>query len=549
MRRILLGLLVVAGCASNSTQDVSKPSSDSSMSAAEWYAELGKHHHPVSTKNALAQRSFDDGLILVYAFNHDEAVRSFKRAAEIDPELAMAHWGIALALGSNYNMEVTPENEKQAYEAIQRAIQLSRNATQPENDYINALSVRYSNEAKPDLKALDRAYVDAMKKLSQKYPDDLDAATLYADSMMILRPWKLWSKDGKPAEGTEDIVVMLESVLKRDPDHLGANHLYIHAIEASNHPERALPSADRLPGLSPSNGHLVHMPSHIYLRVGDFEAASSSNVAAIEIDEEYFRALSPPTGMYAMMYYPHNIHFLSYSRCVEGRSSEAREAAAKLVKYIEPHVAHMPPLEGFLPTTDMVLVRFGKWDDILRSPEPSRSFATTHALWRFSRAMAMVAKGNLPMAKREYEQFVAEKKAIPGDAPYSMLNSAQQVLNIADKVLQARIALANNQTAQAISLLEEAIKLEDELTYMEPPDWFMPCREMLGGVYLRSGRAAAAERVFRQDLRYNARSGRSLYGLMESLKAQGKTWDAQLVEPQFKTAWKNADVTLTINDL
>lgn len=551
MKRALFVLLFLAGCSSTPNQiETRGPASDAtSADASEWAEGLGKHHHPVSTSNPDAQRAFDEGLILVYGFNHDEAIRSFKKAAELDPALGMAYWGIALALGPNYNLDVTPENEKAAYESIQKAIQLSRSAPQQEKDYIKALSVRYSNDPRPDIKAMDRAYATAMKQLSQKYADDLDAATLHADSMMLLRPWKLWTKDGKPQEGTDEIVTVLESVMKRNPDHVGANHLYIHAVEASNHPERALEASARLPGLAPSAGHLVHMPSHIYQRVGDYEAAGNSNVAAIESDEDYFRVMKPPAGAYSMMYYPHNIHFLAVARSMEGRSSEAYQAARKLVTYVAPHVAHMPPLEGFMPAEDMVLVRFGQWDDILRSPERDKSMPTTHALWRFARGMAMVAKDNPAMAKREYEQFVAETKAIPRDAGFSMFNSAHQVLSIADKVLEAKLALANNQTSTAIELLEEAVKQEDALNYTEPPDWIIPCREMLGGVLLRAGRPADAERIFRKDLQYNPRSGRSLFGLMESLKTQGKTWDVMLVEQQLDASWKKADVKLTINDL
>ena len=555
MRRRLVNVVPVVvlvissalGCANRTGGE--RQSRQSRAGGGDWYAGLGDYSHPVSTKNPKAQRAFDQGLTLVYAFNHDEAVRRFQHAAELDPKLAMAHWGVALATGDNYNWDATPEEEKRAYDAIRRAIELSGEAPQQEKDYIKALSTRYSHDPNPDYKALGRAYAAAMKELSRKYPDDLDAATLYADSLMVLRPWKLWTKTGEPEENTEELVATLESVLRRNPDHVGANHLYIHAVEASNHPERALEASGRLPGHAPAAGHLVHMPSHIYQRVGDYEAASQSNVAAIEADEDYFKSVKPPTGMYSMMYYPHNMHFLVASRAMEGRGEEARAAAEKLVKYVHPHVAHMPALEGFMPMHDWVLVRFAQWDDILRAKEPDKTMPATHALWHFARGMAQLAKGKPEEAKRERDAMLAEKQQIPPDAVFSMFNKSHDVLGIADKVLAARIALAGNDTDNAVELLRAAGKQEDALNYTEPPDWILPCHEMLGGTLLKAKRYAEAEQAFRDDLRRNPRSGRSLFGLMESLKAQGKTYDARLIEPQFKAAWQRADGKLRVDDL
>ena len=555
-RMTLVTLLAsaVAGCASDNNKHEAAHSPTATHRHAhahakasadsDWYAGLGEYSHPVSTRNPQAQRAFDEGLILLYGFNHDEAIRRFQRAAELDPNLAMAHWGVALAKGDNYNWDATPEEEMAAYEALQKAVQLSKNAPQQEKDYINALATRYSSSANPDYKALGRAYAKAMKELSHKYPDDLDAATLYADSLMVLRPWKLWTKDGKPEEGTEEIVATLESVMKRNPDHAGANHLYIHAVEASNHPERALEASARLPGLAPAAGHLVHMPSHIYARVGDYEAASNSNVAAIEADEEYLSKVKPPDGMYNMMYYPHNIHFLAASRAMEGRGGEAHAAAEKLVKYVKPMVAHMPALEGFMPMRDWILVRFARWDDIMKLPEPEKSMPTTHALWHFARGMACVGGNKLDEAKREHEALVREQAAIPSDHVFSMFNTSHAVLSVADKVLAARIAEARGDVDAAVALLKEAGKHEDALNYTEPPDWINPTHEMLGGVLLKAKRYAEAEKAFRADLKRNPRSGRSLFGLMESLKAQGKTYEAKLIEPQFKAAWQRADAKL-----
>src|SRR6202023_3710459 len=291
---------------------------------------LGEVHHPVSTKNKQAQEFFDQGLKLVYGFNHDAARRSFMRAGELDPKLAMAHWGAALTLGPNYNLPVDLERERAGYDAVQRAVALKQNASEPERAYIDALAVRYSNDPHVDLHALDRAYKDAMGKLAARYPDDLDAATLYAESMMNLNPWKLWTADGKPGENTEEIVSVLESVLSRDPNHLGANHYSIHAVEASAHPERALPSAERLGKLAPAAGHLVHMPAHIYSRVGDYPASAHCNELAVAADKKFLGA-TQEQGVYRLMYYSHNMHFLAFAACMDGNFAEARDAAAKLV--------------------------------------------------------------------------------------------------------------------------------------------------------------------------------------------------------------------------
>src|SRR6266571_1982773 len=310
---------------------------------------LGDVHHPVSTKNSQAQQFFDQGLKLVFGFNHDEARKSFQRAAELDPKLAMAWWGVSLTLGPNYNLPVDLEREKAGYDAVQRAVSLQKNASEPESAYINALVVRYSNDPHVDLHALDRAYKEAMGKLAARYPDDLDAATLYAESAMNLNPWRLWTADGKPAEGTEEIVATLESVLKRDPNHLGANHYYIHAVEASPHPERALPSAARLEKLAPAEGHLTHMPSHIYARVGDHSASARCNQAAMAADRKFLSETNEQ-GFYRLMYYSHNMHFLAYADCMRGDFAGAKAAAEKLVANVSPGVKAIPMLEGFLPT-------------------------------------------------------------------------------------------------------------------------------------------------------------------------------------------------------
>ncbi len=504
-------------------------------------AGLGQHHHPVSTRNPEAQKFFDQGLILLYAFNHDEAARSFARAAELDPNLAMAHWGVALVKGPNYNLPADDEQWKTAHEALQKAFHLAEKASEPERDYIQALAKRYSRDPKADRQQLAVAYKDAMGALARKYPDDLDAATLYAESAMNLRPWKLWTPDGKPAEGTDEILAVLESVLRRHPDHPGANHYYIHAIEASPYPDRGLPCAQRLQTLVPAAGHLVHMPAHIYMRVGDYAAAARANEQAITADEAYIKSRAVQ-GVYPMMYYSHNIHFLAVAHCFQGRFADAKKAADHLAAHVGSHVEEMPMLEGFLVVPTLVLVRFQRWDDLLASTPPNAKRKIARATWHFARVLAWVAKNEVPKAEQERQEFLAVKKTIPEDAKISDWNTAQDLLRIAETVLDAKLALARHDRRRAVGLLRQAVPMEDALAYGEPPDWISPVREVLGAVLLLGGDAAEAEKVFRAGLEKHRRSGRCLFGLRESLKAQKKDYAAQLVHQEFQRAWKHADV-------
>jgi tetratricopeptide (TPR) repeat protein len=511
---------------------------------------LGTHHHPVATTKREAQQFFDQGLILLYAFNHDEAARSFRRAAELDPKLAMAWWGVALALGPNYNLpQVDPEQAKAAYDALQKALRLAEGAPEPERDYIKALAARYSADPKADGKKLLEAYAKAMLRLAERYPDDLDAATLSAESAMNLRPWKLWSPDGTPAEGTQEIVRVLESVLRRHPDHPGANHYYIHAIEASPYPERALPSARWLASLVPAAGHLLHMPAHIYIRVGDYEAAARANEKAIAADRAYLK-ISGAKGIYPMMYFSHNIHFLAVARATQGRFADAKKAADDLVAHVGPHVKDMPMLEGFLPAPTLILVRFRRWDDVLAAPRPDRERLVTTAVWHFARGMAHAARGKIDDAQKEQKALLAARDSIPLEAMYSEWNTARSVLEVAQGVLAARIAVARKDATAAIDILKKAVAAEDALHYGEPPDWFLPVRETLGGVLLADGDAAQAEKAFRADLERNRLNGRSLFGLVASLKAQKKDHAARMVQLEFQRAWKSADPKLLkVDDL
>jgi len=513
-------------------------------------AGMGSLHHPVTTRSAEAQRFFDQGLRYVYAFNHDEAIRSFKRAAELDPSLAMAHWGVAYALGPNINLDVDPEREKAAYDAVQAALALVPKASPKERDYIEALALRYTSDphAGPEtLRRLAENFSRAMGELSKKYPADLDAATLYAESMMNLRPWRLWNRDGSPAEGTTEIVSTLESVLKRNPNHVGAIHYYIHAVEASPDPGRALRYAPRLGRLMPAAGHIVHMPAHIYQRTGDYDASVRSNEAAAAADRAYIKA-SGVQGIYPLMYYSHNLHFLAVSYSFAGRYHEALRSARQLEANVGPHLKAMPMLEGFNTTSTLVLVRFRRWDEILKSPEPPAELGGTRTVWIWARGMALASTGKPEEAEAALKTFAAAEQALPAEVMFG-LNKASDILKIADRMLAARISVARGERGRAAELLKEAVATEDSLAYDEPPAWFLPAREALGAALLAEGRAAEAEAVFRQDLKQNPRSGRSLFGLAESLKAQGETRAAAAARRQFAAAWKGADTRLTLADI
>jgi tetratricopeptide (TPR) repeat protein len=511
---------------------------------------LGQHHHAISTKNSEAQRFFDQGLTLVFAFNHEEAARAFRRASELDPQSAMAFWGIALALGPCINLDVDPPHEKAAYDAVQKALLLAPGATERERDYIQALSKRYSSNPKVDLRKLDADYAVAMRELSKHYPDDLDAATLYAESLMDLHPWKLWSLDGRSTEGTEEIVAVLESVLRRDPNHIGANHYYVHATEASPHPEWGLASARRLETLAPAAGHLVHMPAHTYMRTGDYAAAARSNAAAANVDRVYLRESGTTGSMYDMMYYCHNLHFLAASYSMEGNFEHAKQAADELVAHVSPMLHDMPVAEVYAPTPIFLLVRFHRWDELLKLPAPPPSLAMTTAFWHFARGAAFATKGQIDMAEAERNLLGIAQKDTPADQEFSFYsNKAKTFLDLAAAILDARIAAAQGEHEQAIKHWEKAVEIEDGLYYGEPPEWFYPVRESLGAALLLNGEAGRAEAVFRADLEQHPRNPRSLFGLLKTLETQNKTANVEEVRREFEAAWKNADVVLGVGDL
>lgn len=503
--------------------------------------------HPIATSSLEAQKFFDQGLCLVYAFNHEEAVRSFARAAELDPKAAMPLWGMALALGANIN-DPQPDGARlqRAREAIERARGLVSEGPEVERDYIEALAKRYAGDPGADLKQLAADYNGAMRALSHKYPDDPDAATLFAESGMDLRPWKLWSNDGTPAEGTLEIVAVLEGVLKREPQHPGANHYYIHAVEASPDPQRALPSAERLPALAPGAGHLVHMPSHIQMRTGNYAGAARSNTRAAEADREYIRQTGAQ-GLYTAMYYNHNLHFAAAAWSMAGNWAEARKAADQLSASATPLLAEMPMVEAFLTMPTFVPLRFQRWGEVLRIPDPGPKLPILKTVWHYGRVLALVAVRDGKRAQAEKKQFDAARARVPPDAFYGN-NTPADVLSLSALVLEARLAWLSGDRKASIEAWRKAVAAEDALAYDEPPPWYYPVRESLGAALLRDGQAAEAEGVFREDLERNPRNGRSLFGLAEALKAEQRPADAGWVERQFAAAWKDADVKLRIED-
>jgi tetratricopeptide (TPR) repeat protein len=510
---------------------------------------IGDLDHPVTTTSPEAQKFFDQGLRLIYAFNHDEAARSFRRAADLDPRMAMAYWGIAEAVGPNYNDPASDERFQQAHEAIQKAVDLSANVSASERDYILATARRFP-AAGADRRKAAEGYRDAMRGLMNKFPDDLDAATLFAEAGMNLHPWGLWMQDGTPREGTDEIVTTLESVIKRDPNHMGAVHYYIHAVEASRSPERALAGANRLADLAPNAGHLVHMPAHVYIRTGDYELAALTNEKAAAVDRAYIQ-LSGAQGIYPMMYYSHNLHFIACVASMSGNYAEAKKAADMLAAHVGPLVKDMPPLEAFMTIPVAVNVRFQKWDDIMKMPQPSADMKVTIAYWHFARGMALAGTGKVSDAETEYKTLAAVRDATPQDAIFSMPfnNRTKDILAIACNVLGAKIAMAKKDNTAAIRMLQEAVAVQDKLSYGEPPDWFSPVRESLGAALLMNGAAADGEKVFREDLDRNPRNPRSLFGLQQALMAQKRDYDAGLVEKQFQASWKGGNAQLKVADL
>ncbi|MEX2015457.1 MAG: hypothetical protein WD873_02395 [Candidatus Hydrogenedentales bacterium] len=507
---------------------------------------LGDHRFQTSTKNEQAQRFFDQGLRLSYAFNHREALRAFNEAIRLDPEFAMAYWGQALVLGPNLNMAMQEESIPHIWSAIEEAQKFKANASERERDHIEALAKRYSPDPKADRAALDQAYADAMRALVEKYPDDLDAATLYASALMNQTPWNYWLPDGQPRATTDEILSTLESVIERDWQHPGGHHYYIHAVEASDDPFRAIPSADRLTDLMPSAGHMVHMPSHIYVRVGRYKDASDANVRAVAADENYIQQCTRQ-GIYPLAYYPHNIHFLAYAAMLEGASQKCLDASRKVAEQVPPDMAedYWALYQTFLAMPLFTQVRFGKWDAILEADAPAEQLVYLRVLDHYARGLAYTRQGDYRKAKKELDALRALENNERLQETAVGFAGGPMIAEIADNVLAGELAAARKDYEEAIRRLDRAMRLEDSLVYNEPPEWCIPVRQHLGAVLIEAGFPDEAETVYWQDLKENPANGWSLFGLMQALEAQGKNDQAAEIEQRFKTAWAGADIELT----
>ncbi len=506
------------------------------------FENLGTLHHPITTRSKEAQRYFDQGLRLVYAFNHEEAIRAFEEAARLDPSAAMAYWGIALALGPNINAGMDKTDERRAWEALQKTRSYSAHVTPAEQAYLQAISTRYSLKGHTRA-ALDKAYADSMRVLWKQFPEDPDAGALFAEALMDLHPWDLWTVNGKPKSGTAEIVSTLEAVLARAPNHPGACHYYIHAMEASPTPERALPCAERLPALMPGAGHLVHMPAHIHMRLGHYHEAAEQNAQATEIDRHYLAGRSS-TGDEAEGSYQHNLHFLWASLLMEGRSAEAMKVAKQLTGMMrEADIRRESSHELYLPVPLWTMIRFGQWEALLQELPPPNTFRLKQAVWRLGRGMALGASGRVPGAEGEHAALATLAKRYARNRTTEE-RTERALIQIAERLLAGEIAVHHKQYDAAITALREAIKLEDALPYSEPPFWPIPVRHYLGVVLQKAGRAQEAESVYRADLIKNPHNGWAEYGLMQSLRAQRKDREADKVEQEWKRAWAHADVTL-----
>ena len=508
------------------------------------YDSLGAYSYRITTASPEGQRWFDQGLRLVYAFNHHEAQKAFQEAARIDPKCAMCFWGIAMTEGSNYNDPTNADREKRALTAAQQAQKLAAGARPEERALIQAMARRHSPDSAVKREALDRAYAEAMREVARQYPDDLEAATFFADAMMNLRPWNLWTPEGAPHPGTEEIVQTLERVLARNPNHPGAIHLYIHAVEASREPGRAEKAADRLVALMPGAGHLVHMPSHIYWRVGRYADAVSVNAAAVRADQAYFKT-AQPSPIYRGLYYPHNIDFIWQSASMQGRSAETIRAAREFAANAPPEmIAKMPDMETAPVAPIVALVRFGRWDDVLGLAAPPRDWPYTTGVWRYARGLAFNAKGQAAEARRELGELETVVRSVPADRTIAFFFRSRNVLQLAANVLAGEIAARAGDIVTAEQLLRAAIAEQDTHWFTEPPPWYFPVRHALGAVLLQAGRPGDAERVYRDDLTRNPGNGWALFGLAQSLRAQGKTAEVAAVEASFDKAWAQADVKL-----
>ena len=511
---------------------------------------LGDFNHPITTSNPWAQRYFNQGMIMAAGFNHAEAVRSFKAAQRLDPDCAMCYWGEALATGPNINVTskgkaiMMPAERLAAYAAIQRAITLAAGASEREQALIRAQATRYNGDVNTERQPLDIAYARAMRELAGNYPEDDDIQAMFAEAMMNTMPWDYWLDAEHPKPETAEVITALETVMARNPQHPLATHLYIHAVEASSNPGRAEAAADRLADMVPGSGHLVHMPSHIYWRVGRYFDASEANVRAAKVDEDYI-AQCRAQGLYPALYYPHNIHFLWSSASMEGRSAVAIEAGRKVAANVRlEQIQEYPTIEFFKTIPLLSLVRFAHWQEILQQSAPPAALPYSNAIWHYARAVALARTGEYDAAQAEID---AMQPLMSNDSIWFLDGNdypASQVLAIANLLARGELAQARGDYKAAIALFTAAVEEQDKLPYTEPPFWYYPTRQSLGNAMLLAGDGAAAEAVYRADLAQYPHNGWSLYGLSLSLEAQGRTEEAAAARERFDKIWGRADVSL-----
>jgi hypothetical protein len=506
---------------------------------------LGDLHYRISTRDSAAQQFFDQGLRLIYGFNHVEALRAFQEATRRDPASAMTYWGQSLALGPNINDWNPKDREAMAKAAITRAVELSKGATAKEADFIRAMATRYDGKVHDVRDTLNRAYLNAMESLAAKYPQDAEALTLYADAIMNSMPWDYWHHDGTPKDGTLKARTALETTLKKFPRHPGAHHLYIHLLEASRRPRDAYASAQFLESAMPKAGHLVHMPSHIYARVGEYENSNTANTKAIVVDEE-FLAESEDQGFYRIGYYPHNIDFLVFGSMMNGSSEQAYRDATKLSYHMKAMEGPMPLYYDFFSSSPIVAyVRFGAWNKILALPPPDTRYYHTLAIQHFARGTAFLRKGLMSMAEIELHTLDSLNALDTLKSIYAFYSSASQITNMATQLLKGQVLLQSKNQDEGLTALRKAVAAEDTMRYDEPPDWRLPARHFLGAALLDIGKYAEAEQVYEEDLLRNPENGWALQGLLQSQKKQGKSKQAVDTQRRFDKAWQKSDVKIT----
>jgi hypothetical protein len=518
------------------------------------FSGIGSLQHPIATTNVDAQKYFDQGLAFVYAFNFDEAAQSFQLASQLDPQATMPYWGIALADAPNYNTGVynSPSRENAAFAAIQKAKLLT--ATGPENEraYVDALALRFTDAPNPNWQLLARNYSSAMRELSRRYTDDPDAATLYAESLMDLNPYHLWTLDGQPGENTLEIVAILEGVLHRWPDHVGANHFYIHAMEGSPYPERALPSAHRLEMLAPTLGHLVHMPAHIHYRTGDYAAAEKSALASAEADRTYLREKTIPNEAYKIAYAEHNLYFLMASANMDGDFTVAYQTAVELQSSVRAQLAERPEAEPYLAMPLFVLLRFAHWNDILALSPPAQNLQGLNFIWHYARACSFASKKLVHEAEAERDAMEKLYGQLSANQHFGMLGSWSVLHELAIQTLDARIAAAQGDMINAITYWRVAVAEQDRSEcadfYRELAAWYYPVRESLGAALLRSGQLVEAEKVFRDDLAQYPKNPRSLFGLQRAVEAQKRGDEANGIRMELQSSWRGTKKDLQIEN-